>query len=101
MFDKLLIFMNTFEFCVGPNRSASLICFAKNGILQWWNLGKPLNLNIFSKGPPVPLNILTPTPAPDRGGLVACLGGPVAFRCSPVAWIEYPSDARLSFPNIQ
>ena len=37
----------------------------------------------------LPLNILTPAPAPDRGGPVACLGGPVAclrwfhcFRCS-------------------
>ena len=28
---------------------------------------------------PAPLNIQTPTPAPDRGGAVACLGGPVAY----------------------
>ena len=26
----------------------------------------------------VPLKIPTPTPAPDQGGPVACLGGPVA-----------------------
>ena len=32
----------------------------------------------LSKGTPAPLNIPTPTPAPDRGGPVACLGGPVA-----------------------
>ena len=31
---------------------------------------------------PLPLNILTPTPAPDRGGPVACLGGPVALEIS-------------------
>ena len=28
----------------------------------------------------VRLNIPTPTPAPDRGGSVACLGGPVAIK---------------------
>ena len=27
---------------------------------------------------PTPLNILTPTPAPDWGGPVACLGGPTS-----------------------
>ena len=27
-----------------------------------------------------PLNIRTPTPAPDRGGPVACIGGPVWIR---------------------
>ena len=32
-----------------------------------------------AREPPAPLNIPTPTPAPDRGGPVACLGGPVAF----------------------
>ncbi len=26
---------------------------------------------------PAPLKLPTPTPAPDRGGPVACLGGPV------------------------
>ena len=31
-----------------------------------------------SKGIPAPLNMPTPTPAPDRGGPVACLSGPVA-----------------------
>ena len=31
---------------------------------------------------PAPLNIPTPNPAPDRGGLVACLGGPVANKLS-------------------
>ena len=29
---------------------------------------------------PAPVNIPTPTPAPDRGGPVACQGGPVAMR---------------------
>ena len=27
---------------------------------------------------PAPLNIPAPTPAPDQGGPVACLGGPIA-----------------------
>ena len=35
-----------------------------------------------------PLNISTPTLAPDRGGPVACLGGPVACRGGPVACLE-------------
>ena len=29
---------------------------------------------------PAPVNLPTPTPAPDRGGPVACRGGPVACR---------------------
>ena len=37
--------------------------------------------NIFKyRNPPAPLNIPIPTPAPDRGGHVACLSGPVARR---------------------
>ena len=31
----------------------------------------------------VPLKIPTPTPAPDRGGVVACLSGPVACLSGP------------------
>ena len=37
----------------------------------------PSNANISTLW--YPLNIPTPTPAPDRGGPVACLGGPVAW----------------------
>ena len=40
------------------------------------------NKNIFFTfqvgGAPAPLNMPTPTPAPDQGGPVTCLGGPVA-----------------------
>ena len=39
---------------------------------------KCLNLGDFQETLWYPLNIPTPTPAPDRGGPVACLGGPVA-----------------------
>ena len=36
------------------------------------------NLRDFQETPWYPLNIPTPTPAPDWGGPVACRGGPVA-----------------------
>ena len=43
-----------------------------------WQFGKSYKLFYFQvRGSPVPLNIPTPTPAPDRGGPIACLSGPV------------------------
>ena len=46
-----------------------------------WKLGKSYNLFYFQvRESPAPLNIPTLTPAPDRGGPVACLGGPVAVH---------------------
>ena len=35
-------------------------------------------LSLRPSNPMVPLKIRTPTPAPDQGGPVACLGGPAA-----------------------
>ena len=43
-----------------------------------WKCGKSYKLFYFQvRESPAPLNIPTPTPAPDRGGPVACLSGPV------------------------
>ena len=36
-----------------------------------------------ARDPPTPLNIPTPTPAPDQGGSIACLGVPVACLGAP------------------
>ena len=36
---------------------------------------------------PAPLNIPTSTPAPDRGGPVACLGGAVAYLAPICAFV--------------
>ena len=45
-----------------------------------WEFGKSYKLFYFQvKESPAPLNIPTPTPAPDRGGPVARLGGPAVF----------------------
>ena len=46
-----------------------------------WNFGTSYKLSNFQeRESPAPLNIPTPTRAPDRGGPVACLGGPVTLR---------------------
>ena len=46
---------------------------------------------------PAAFNIPTPTPAPDRGGPIACLSGPVASapgRAGPVDPVLAPYDLR-------
>ena len=44
-----------------------------------WKFGKSFKLFYFQmRESPAPFDIPTPTPAPDRGGLAACLDGPVA-----------------------
>ena len=48
-----------------------------------WRSGKSYKLFYFqTRESPAPLNIPTPTPAPERGGHVACLGGPPFFPFS-------------------
>ena len=45
--------------------------------------GKSYKLFYFQvRESPAPHNIPTPSPAPDPGGPVACLGGPVAWALS-------------------
>ena len=45
-----------------------------------WKFGKSYKLCYFQvRESPAPLNIPTPTPAPDQAGPVACLRGPVGI----------------------
>ena len=46
-----------------------------------WKFGKSYKLFYFQvTESPAPLNVPTPTLAPDRGGPIACVGGPVFVR---------------------
>ena len=48
---------------------------------------------------PLPLNIPTPAAAPDRGGPVACLGGPVVFSQLALLRLYLSQDNRLEPPQ--
>ena len=66
---------------------------------EFYDGGILINLQIqtiSSKGSPATLNIPTPTPAPDRGGPVACLGGPIASKARlGLQLTQFPRDSRL------
>jgi hypothetical protein len=61
---------------------------------------KPLLFSVRES--PVPLNIPTPTPAPDRGGPVAWVSGPVAEEnMAPTQWLaENATNLPGDFPMI-
>ena len=93
--------MILFEFCKSIDFFHFLV---KNGILQWWNLDKSLNPNIFKKGT-VPLNIPTPAPLHEElllirigvdGGMSTGL-----WNLAPPACSESSPWSILSFPNIE
>ena len=42
-----------------------------------WKLSNVFETYFQTRESPAPLNIPTPTPAPDRGGPIPCLSGPV------------------------
>ena len=49
---------------------------------------------------PLPLNIPTPTPVPDRGGPVACLGGPDALYIGGAAESVSSASATPGVPKL-
>ena len=57
-----------------------------------WKFGKSYERFCFQvRESPAPLNIPTPTPAPDQGGPVACLSGPATCLFSSVLLICFGS----------
>ena len=72
-------------------------CFDRRGILAILSdqISEALR---FTRNMMVPIKIPTPTPTPDRGGPVACLGGPVAYSVGSQNTIMVAVGSRLLYP---